>query len=142
MRKHGTPEEITGLRVNCYGSRNLCLSCMYELEDKDGAVLFSCRYYAVGASGVAEKTELERVPITPAYMMELREFVREHDYLNAEDNDPAKRKFPVLDALECSVTFRWADHDDLTIHSLRNLPPGGDELKKFFSDLAIKYAKA
>jgi len=141
MRKHGAPEEITGLTVNCYGSRNLYLTCMYRLEDTDGAVLFSCRCYAAGESGAAKEIELERVPVAPAYMQQLLEFVKEHDYLNAEDDDPAKRGFLVRDALECSMTFRWADYDDLTIHSMLSLPPGGDELKSFFMGLAEKCAK-
>ena len=141
MKKHGTAEEITGLTVNCYGSNNICLSCRYELEERDGAVLFSCCFYDVDEGVSAKKIELKRVSVDPVYMRRLREFVEEYDYLNQKDDDPGKRKFLVRDALECSVTYNWADYDDLTIHSMLRLPPGGDELKKIFRDLAEKYAE-
>ena len=124
----GDPKLITVLTLNYVAMRT---GFRFSLQEKNGFVLFSCKYWKMGSGSV----ERENVPVDPAYMRELREFVKENGYLHLEDHDPSKRKVFVADAPHCELTLKWADYEPLLIRSM-SLPPNGEKLKEFFIGIA------
>ena len=128
QRGAGNPASITGLWLGYVAMRS---HFRFSLQEKGGIVLFSYVYLKKGCGYI----EQENVPVDPAYMQELREFVTENDYVYLTDHDPSKQKVFVADAPQCSLTLKWEDYKPLLIRS-RNLPPNGEKLKEFFMDIA------
>jgi len=122
------PECITGLWLNYVAFRS---HFHFSLQEKEGIALFSYNYLKMGC-GFIEK---ENVPVDPAYMRELREFVKENGYVHLKDYDPSKKKFFVADEPYCKLTLKWMDYKPLLIRSVK-LPPNGNSLKEFFISIA------
>ena len=132
----GAPEDITGLSLN-YSDMTMTSFFSFEMRDNGGVILFSCWYYDEDG----EEVKHEDMSIASAYMQELREFVKEYAYVDLQDEDPAKRKELICDAASCTLELQWADRSPRQVRSM-DLPPGGEELKAFFVDIAQKYAKS
>ena len=124
----GKPENITGLWLNYVAMHS---HFRFYLREKNGAVLFSYKYLKTGCGFV----EQEDLPVDFAYMQELREFIKENDYVHLTDRDPSKRKIFVADLPSCHLELKWADYKPLLIRSV-HLPPNGDKLKEFFIGIA------
>ena len=121
-------EPITGLRLYYVAYR---LNFHFSLQEKDGVVLFSCNYFKHDFGDITQ----EDVPVDPAYMMELREFVQKNDYVHLTDDDPSTREFRDSDEPYCELNLIWEDYESLVIRST-TLPPSGDKLKEFFIKIA------
>jgi hypothetical protein len=108
----------------------------YTLEEKDGKALFSCRYFTSGG----EEVSLERVPVEPRHMDELRAIIERHGLLNMKHREPDWRERMVSDAPVYSLTLRSAKAANGRTPPpplrLNYFPPGAEEVKAFFLGLA------
>ena len=124
----GEFEPITGLSLDYVAYRS---NFHFSLLEKDGVVLFSCNYFNRDSGEITQ----EDVPVDPAYLRELGEFVQKNDYVHLIDDDPSTRGFHDSDEPYCALTLIWEDYETLSIHSTV-LPPNGDMLKEFFIKIA------
>ena len=99
-----------------------------------GEFLFSARYFTEGR----EKIVLNEEPVDIEHVRKMRELVKELGILDAKGNPLRETSMSAPPNPYARLNLYWPD---MKILRLDERAPGGDELEKFFRDLAEKYAK-
>jgi len=108
----------------------------YSIEDVNGEILFSCRYYDKG-----KLVELKNVRVDSTYMEQVREIVEKRGFANMKYREPTEWQKQARDLPMRSVDMLWLDEGAVRKRSsrLNYFPTGTDELKEIFQSLAKKY---
>ena len=122
--KH-TNEQISELRIS-YSHMSRFSAKSFELQDKDGKTLFSCRFF----DDEDEEIAFEKVSVSSEYMQRLREIAKKYDFASKKQKKSSNKPF-VRDAPMYGMTLYWPDK-----HSLRlNYWPDNGEVKKLFEEI-------
>ena len=132
------PEPLTKLELH-YGGM---LLFHFALEEKDGVVLFSCRYSAYIDKGYVP-IEHEEVPVDPAYMQKLHKYAKEKDYIHLKPFDPSAPSDPaayqIADTYMCSMMLKWGSRNSLSVD--KKSMPSIKDLEIFFKGIAERITK-
>ena len=131
INKPGPVEELSALSYDYVHTDNAEQFNFSLRADKTGQFLFSANYF----TREREKVVLSRVPVDAARMRELREIVKKHDITAMQgeslpDKQMRRESFPPPYA---ELTLSWPD---MCVIFLGQPASGGDELKRFFQNLA------
>ena len=119
-----------------YSHMSMTSAYSYSLEDVNGEILFSCRYYDKG-----ELVELKKIAVEPIYMDQVREIAEKRGFANMKYREPTAWQKQARDLPMYSVSMEWLDEGAVRKRYLRlnYFPTGTDELKEIFLSLANKY---
>ena len=109
----------------------------YSLEDANGEILFSCRYY----NNKGKLVELKKNVVEPIYMEQVREIAEKRGFANMKYREPTEWQKQARDLPMYSVDMDWLDEGAVRKRYLRlnYFPTGTDELKEIFLSLAEKH---
>ena len=121
----GAPEDMIRLSIG-YSHMSRFSALSFDLEEKDGEVLFSCNFFSN-----MEEIRLERVPTAPEYMRRMRDIARRHNFANMKERSNESKPF-IHDAPMSGMTMDWPDGKSLRL----NYWPGGGEVEALFWEIA------
>jgi len=109
----------------------------YTLEDVNGEILFSCRFY----ENKGKLVELKNVRVDSIYMEQVREIVEKRGFADMKYREPTEWQKQARDLPMYSVDMYWLDEGAVRKRNLRlnYFPSGTDELREIFLSLAKKH---
>ena len=135
------PVEMISLSVS-YNDMVRISAYNYELKERNGEVLFSCRYF----NDNYEEIAFDDISVDSEYINKMRELVEKYGFVNMEYKKPGPMDHMVSDAPMYSMTMYFpkvvGERISSESHRLNYHPqPGTDEVLKLFyelRDLAVR----